>query len=64
MSLAEIKQPVEKLSAEEQRSLAEFLRERADKNIAARRDRVDAIMKEMDAGRKFQPLTWSAWIGT
>jgi hypothetical protein len=53
MSLAEIKREVERLSAAEQRELETYLRERADKNLAARRERVSATMREMDAGRKY-----------
>jgi hypothetical protein len=55
MSLAEIKQEVARLSEAEVRELEVFLRMRTDSNIAARRERVGAIMREMDAGRKYSP---------
>lgn len=53
MSLAELKREVDRLSDAERRELESYLRERADKNVEARRERVSAIMREMDAGRKF-----------
>jgi predicted transcriptional regulator len=53
MSLAELKREVDRLSDAERRELESYLRERADKNVDARRERVSAIMREMDAGRKF-----------
>jgi hypothetical protein len=42
-----------RLTAEEKRELAEFLREQIDPHLTARRERVSAIMREMDAGRKY-----------
>lgn len=53
MSLAELKREVDRLSDAEKRELEVYLRERADQNLAARRERVGVIMREMDAGRKF-----------
>jgi hypothetical protein len=53
MSLAELKREVDRLSDTERRELESYLRERADKNLEARRERVSAIVREMDAGRKF-----------
>jgi predicted transcriptional regulator len=53
MSLVELKREVDRLSDAERRELESYLRERADKNVEARRERVSAIMREMDAGRKF-----------
>lgn len=53
MSIAEIKREVDRLSDAELRELESYLRERVDKDFSARRERVSAIMHEMDAGRKF-----------
>jgi hypothetical protein len=53
MSLAELKREVDRLSDAEKRELELYLRERADKDLAVRRERVGVIMREMDAGRKF-----------
>ena len=55
MSLAEIKQQVDKLTPAEKAELEEYLRTRTDKDFVARRERVTAIMREMDGGRKFSP---------
>ena len=53
MSLAELKNESVRLSAEERRELAEFLQTLIEPQQAARRERVSALMSEMDAGRKF-----------
>lgn len=53
MSLVEIKREVDRLSDEEKRELATYLRTQTDRDFNARRERVSAIMREMDAGRKF-----------
>ncbi|MCX6952002.1 MAG: hypothetical protein NTV51_07530 [Verrucomicrobia bacterium] len=53
MSLAEMKKAAEALTAAEKLELAEFLREQAEPQAAARRSRVSMLMREMDAGRKF-----------
>ncbi len=53
MSLAEMKKEAAGLTAEEKRELAEFLREQIEPRQAERRARVSALMREMDAGRKF-----------
>jgi len=53
MSLAEMKKEAEALTAAEKLELAEFLREQAEPQAAARRARVSTLMREMDAGRKF-----------
>ena len=53
MSLAEIKEQVDKLTPAEKAELEAYLRTRTDKDFAARRERVSAIMREMDVGRKF-----------
>ena len=53
MSLAELKNESVRLSAEEKRELAEFLLAQIEPQQAARRERVNALMREMDAGRKF-----------
>jgi len=55
MSLAELKKETARLTAEERRELAEFLRDQADPQRAEWRARVSAIMREMDAGKKFSP---------
>lgn len=53
MSLAELKQQVDQLTAAEKAELEIYLRSGSDKDFAARRERVSAVMREMDAGRKF-----------
>ena len=53
MSLAELKKEAVSLTAEEKRELADFLREQVEPQLAERRARVSALMREMDAGRKF-----------
>lgn len=53
MSLAELKKESVSLSAEEKRELAEFLQALIEPQQAARRQCVSALMREMDAGRKF-----------
>ncbi len=53
MSLAELKREAAGLTEEERRELAVFLREQMEPQAAARTARVSALMREMDAGRKF-----------
>ena len=53
MSLAELKKEAVSLSAEEKQELAEFLAGLVAPQQAARQARVSALMREMDAGRKF-----------
>jgi hypothetical protein len=53
MSLAELKNESVRLSAEEKRELAEFLQAQNEPQQAVRRERVSALMCEMDAGLKF-----------
>lgn len=53
MSLAELKKESVRLSAEEMRELAEFLQRQIEPRQAERRERVSALMHEMDVGRKF-----------
>ncbi|MEY2880740.1 MAG: hypothetical protein RLZZ15_3120 [Verrucomicrobiota bacterium] len=53
MSLAELKKETVVLTEVEKRELAEFLREQLDPQYAPRRERASALMREMDAGRKF-----------
>lgn len=53
MSLAELKREVDRLSEEERRELEEYLRGGAGRDLETRRERVSALMREMDAGRKF-----------
>ena len=53
MSLAELKKQSVSLSAEEKRELAEFLAGQIAPQQAMRQARVSALMREMDAGRKF-----------
>ena len=53
MSLAELKREAAGLSADEKRELAEFLRTQLDPKLAERQARVSALMREMDAGRKY-----------
>lgn len=53
MSLAELKKEAVSLSAEEKRELAEFLQRQIEPQQVERRERVSALMREMDAGRKF-----------
>ena len=53
MSLAEIKQHVDKLTPEEKAELWRYLQNGAEEALAARRARVSATMREMDAGRKY-----------
>ena len=53
MSLTELKKEAVSLTAEEKRELADFLREQVEPQLAERRARVSALMREMDAGRKF-----------
>ena len=53
MSLAELKKEAAGLSAAEKRELAEYLTKQIAPQQAERRARVSALMREMDAGRKF-----------
>ena len=53
MSLAELKKEAVNLSAEEKRELAEFLQRQIEPQQEERRVRVNALMREMDAGRKY-----------
>jgi hypothetical protein len=53
MSLAELKKESVRLSAAEKRELAEFLQAQIEPQAATRRERVNVLMREMDAGRKF-----------
>ena len=53
MSLAELKKEAAELSSDEKRELAEFLRAQLEPQMAERRSRVNALMREMDAGRKY-----------
>lgn len=53
MSLAELKKESVRLSAEEMRELAEFLQGQIEPQFVQRRERVSALMREMDLGRKF-----------
>jgi hypothetical protein len=53
MSLAELKNEAAGLSTEEKRELAEYLTKQIEPQQAERRARVNALMREMDAGRKF-----------
>jgi hypothetical protein len=53
MSLAELKKGAVSLSAEEKRELAEFLQRQLEPQQEERRVRVNALMREMDAGRKY-----------
>ncbi len=53
MSIAELKTQAAQLTAAEKAELAEYLRELADPQLAARRLRVNELMVEMDAGRKY-----------
>lgn len=55
MSIAELKSQAAQLSAAEKMELAAYLRELADPEQVARRARVDELMAEMDAGKKFSP---------
>jgi len=53
MSLAELKKESVGLSAEEKLELAAFLQALIEPQGTRRRERVSALMREMDAGRKF-----------
>ena len=53
MSLAELKREAVGLSQAEKRELADFLQKQIEPQLAERRERVSALMSEMDAGRKF-----------
>ncbi len=53
MSLAELKKEAAELTPDEKRELAEFLRGELESKIPERNARVSALMREMDAGRKF-----------
>lgn len=53
MSLAELKKEAAALTGAEKRELAAFLREQIEPQVAARVTRVSALMREMDAGRKY-----------
>jgi hypothetical protein len=53
MSLAELRKEAGSLSPEEKRELAEFLQRQIEPQVAERRARVNLLMREMDAGRKF-----------
>ena len=53
MSLAELKKEAASLTEAEKRELAAFLREQTEPQFAARAARVNALMREMDAGRKY-----------
>lgn len=53
MSLAELKKESVSLSAEEKLELAAFLQAQLEPQGTRRRERVSALMSEMDAGRKF-----------
>lgn len=53
MSLAELKREAVGLSPAEKRELADFLQKQIEPQLAERRERVSALMSEMDAGRKF-----------
>ena len=53
MSLAELKKESASLSAEEKRELAEFLAGQIAPQQARRHERVSALMREMDVGRRF-----------
>jgi hypothetical protein len=53
MSLAELKKESVGLSAEEKLELAAFLQAQLEPQGTRRRERVSALMSEMDAGRKF-----------
>lgn len=53
MSLAELKKESVSLSAAEKLELAAFLQAQLEPQGTRRRERVSALMSEMDAGRKF-----------
>ena len=53
MSLAELKKESVSLSAAEKLELAAFLQAQLEPQGRLRRERVSALMSEMDAGRKF-----------
>jgi hypothetical protein len=53
MSLAELKKEAAALSEAERLEFAAYLRELAEPQFAGRAARVAALMREMDAGRKF-----------
>ena len=53
MSLAELKKESVGLSAEEKLELAAFLQAQLEPQGTRRRERVSALMSEMDAGRQF-----------
>ena len=53
MSLADLKKEAQELTSEEKRELADFLRAQLDPKLAERNTRVNALMREMDAGRKY-----------
>ncbi len=53
MSLAELKMEAGRLSENEKRELAEFLRGQIEPKREERSRRVTVLMREMDAGRKF-----------
>ena len=53
MSLAELKKESVGLTAEEKLELAAFLQAQLEPQGTRRRERVSALMSEMDAGRKF-----------
>ena len=53
MSLVEIKREIERLGDEERRELETYLRKLSDSATEARYQRVSALMREMDAGRKY-----------
>ena len=53
MSLVEIKREIERLGDEERRELETYLRQLSDSATEARYQLVSALMREMDAGRKY-----------
>jgi hypothetical protein len=53
MSVAELQKTIAKLPADQQWTVAKFVSRLAKRNTPARQRQLSALMKEMDAGKKF-----------